>query len=92
MFDELRCKYPLPVSGANRLIYQTKDTEAQCLDLYEIRKNGTLWHQVIGINGKINFYTSLDPDGWLEFSAHFKNGITKQIDLVEPQAKRVLPR
>jgi len=45
MFDDLRCEYPLPVVGANGLAYQTKDTPAQYLDLYEIRSDGTLWHQ-----------------------------------------------
>ncbi len=45
MFDELRCRYPLPVEGANSLEYQTKDTPAQLMDLYEIREDGTLWHE-----------------------------------------------
>lgn len=45
MFDNVRCKYPLPVAGANDLEYQTKDTPAQFLDWYEIRKSGTLWHE-----------------------------------------------
>ena len=46
VFDYLRCKYPLPVSGANDLEFQTKDTDAQYLERYEIRADGTLWHQV----------------------------------------------
>ena len=46
MFDDIRCKYPLPVDGANELDYQTKDTPAQYLDKYEIREDGTLWHEV----------------------------------------------
>lgn len=45
MYDELRCHYPLPVDGANTLLFQTKDTDAQYLDLYEIRADGTLWHE-----------------------------------------------
>lgn len=45
MFDEIRCKFPLPVKGANDLLFQTKDTEPQMLDLFEIRADGTLWHQ-----------------------------------------------
>ena len=45
MFDYLRCSYPLPVEGAQALEYQTKDTPAQYLDQYEIRADGTLWHQ-----------------------------------------------
>lgn len=45
MFDYLRCEYPLPVDGANALEYRTKDTPAQYLDRYEIREDGTLWHE-----------------------------------------------
>lgn len=45
MFDDIKCKYPLPMDGANALNYQTKDTPAQYLDLYEIREDGTLWHE-----------------------------------------------
>jgi hypothetical protein len=44
MYDYVRCDYPLPVDGANGLEFQTKDTAAQCLDKYEIREDGTLWH------------------------------------------------
>jgi hypothetical protein len=46
MFDYLRCRYALPVSGANELEFQTKDTDSQYLDNYEIREDGTLWHLV----------------------------------------------
>jgi len=46
MFDEITCKYPLPYDGANALIYQTKSTPSQWLDRYEIREDGTLWHEV----------------------------------------------
>lgn len=45
VFDYLRCHYPLPVEGANALEYQTKDTDAQYMENYEIRADGTLWHQ-----------------------------------------------
>lgn len=45
LFDYLRCKLPLPVAGANDLEFQTKDTDAQYMDHYEIREDGTLWHQ-----------------------------------------------
>ena len=47
MFDYLRCSYQLPVEGANARNYQTKDTPAQLLDKYEIREDGTLWHQPV---------------------------------------------
>lgn len=45
MFDDIICKYPLPLAGANDLAYQTKDTDRQFLDKYEIREDGTLWHE-----------------------------------------------
>lgn len=44
MFDDLTCRYPLPVAGANDLAYQTKDLEC-AMDQYEIREDGTLWHE-----------------------------------------------
>lgn len=49
MFDDIRCHYPLPVEGANGLDYQTKDTPMQYLDQYEIREDGTLWHETYEI-------------------------------------------
>lgn len=49
MFDEIKCKYPLPLEGANDLLYQTKDTDAQFMDLYEIREDGTLWHEIYDV-------------------------------------------
>jgi hypothetical protein len=52
MFDELRCKYPLPVPGANELLFQTKDTPEQYMDLYEIREDGSLWHEVYDIEDR----------------------------------------
>lgn len=47
MFDYIRCKYPLPVDGTQDLEYQTKDTASQFLDLYEIREDGSLWHEYV---------------------------------------------
>lgn len=46
MYDNIKCKYPLPAGGppnAGELDYQTKDTWSQGLDHYEIREDGTLW-------------------------------------------------
>lgn len=45
MFDYLKCHYPLPVAGFEGRTWQTKDTDSQFLDLYEIREDGTLWHE-----------------------------------------------
>lgn len=45
MFDELRCKYPLPLPQYQANLFQTKSTPAQWMDTYEIREDGTLWHE-----------------------------------------------
>lgn len=45
LFDDIKCSYALPMVGANALDYQTKDTPMQSLDKYEIREDGTLWHE-----------------------------------------------
>lgn len=52
LFDDLRCKYPLPVEGANELEFQTKDTPSQYMDCYEIREDGTLWHEEYDIEDR----------------------------------------
>ena len=43
LYDELRVLYPLPVGGRDT-DFQTKDTDAQFCDRYELREDGTLWH------------------------------------------------
>lgn len=45
MFDNVVCEYPLPVEGANAFVFQSKDTDAQYLDNYKIKADGTLWHE-----------------------------------------------
>lgn len=52
LYDEIKCYYPLPVEGANNLSFQTKDTDAQYIDNYEIREDGTLWHEVYDIEDR----------------------------------------
>lgn len=54
MYDVICCKYPLPAGPADG--WQTKDTPAQYLDLYEIRADGTLWHEEYDIEDQS------DPD------------------------------
>ena len=44
MFDELRCKVDLPWQEASGFLWQTKSLGCE-LDNYEIREDGTLWHQ-----------------------------------------------
>lgn len=52
MFDYLTCKYRLPVEGADGLEFQTKDTPSQYLDQYEIREDGSLWHETYDIEDR----------------------------------------
>jgi len=73
MFDNLRCRYPLPVEDWQRPLvegktFQTKDTPDQDLDLYEIREDGTLWRREDdewlpeGLTARIDFYCDLPMD------------------------------
>lgn len=47
MFDEVRCLYPLPWPAEELagLEWQSKCTPAQYIDDYEIRADGTFWHE-----------------------------------------------
>jgi hypothetical protein len=48
MFDYVNCKYPLPFSGVEGKLFQTKDL-GSILDTYEIREDGSLWGEVYDI-------------------------------------------
>lgn len=53
MFDNIKCKYPLPTDkDLTDEMFQTKDTPAQFTDLYEIREDGTLWHEDYNIEDR----------------------------------------
>lgn len=54
MFDCIRCKCPLPVPFSDDNEPQTKDTPSQQLDSYEIREDGTLWHEEYDIEDQSN--------------------------------------
>jgi hypothetical protein len=47
--------------------YQTKDTNQQALDDYEIREDGTLWRECYTME------LHDDPDGWLKIRIERKN-------------------
>jgi hypothetical protein len=49
LFNYIFCFFPLPLKGANKLEYQTKDLEPNFMETYEIRENGTLWKKVYDI-------------------------------------------
>lgn len=44
MFDHVRCRFPFSPDFPEREL-QSKDTPAQNLDVYEIREDGSLWHE-----------------------------------------------
>lgn len=44
MFDEVLCRYPLPMEIAADELLQTKSLRCQ-MDLYEIREDGSLWRE-----------------------------------------------
>lgn len=52
IYDSLKCKMPLPVPGFQDRLFQTKDLPAQWCDLYEIREDGSLWHQSYSIEDR----------------------------------------
>lgn len=79
MFDNLRCLYQLP-EGAPTEGYQTGDTEAQCLDLYEITEDGRLRRQTYriedhsdpdlpGLMALAGMMTRI-PEGWEDVAFH----------------------
>lgn len=45
VFDEVTCKFKLPWPEVQDAIWQSKQTPVQYLDHYEIREDGTLWHE-----------------------------------------------
>lgn len=72
MFDQLTCRYPLTVDGANARCYQTKDLECR-MDNYEIREDGTLWHEDYDAG------VEESPDASLGFWIHRDNKRWEQI-------------
>ncbi len=52
MFDELTCLHPLPLPGMEGKLFQTKSTPNQYLDHYQIRQDGTLWHEAYEIEDR----------------------------------------
>ena len=73
MYDDIVCKYPLPLpedtKGFVPLKFQTKDLD-NALDCYEIREDGTLW-----LRECEREYTEGDPNGKTFFE---KFGMVKE--------------
>lgn len=96
MFDYIKCKYPLPVEGANERSFQTKDTPSQSLDHYEIKENGMLFkvkdfykenfepQYLDNFLGEISFHEYEDRTKlWIAFCAYFTHGILREVHLTE---------
>ena len=47
LFDEVKCKLPLPWDESAEFLWQSKETPEQYLALYEIRENGQLWRRIV---------------------------------------------
>ncbi len=70
MFDNLRCRYRLPVDGLEGRVFQTKDTPEQYISEYEITDTGALIlvrdyegnavHRHERLTGEIRFYDAWD--------------------------------
>lgn len=98
MFDYLRVLYPLPIGGRDEE-FQTKDTDRQWCDQYELREDGTLWRlaydgnglsectnerwEMEPMTGPLVFYTSIGTNGWLEYRAMMEAGMLTDLQLVE---------
>lgn len=52
MYDNVKCLYPLSIEGLEDEIFQSKSTPMQFIDLYEIREDGTLWHENYDVEDK----------------------------------------
>ncbi len=44
-YDYVKCLYPTPWPGSRDMEFQTKNAYTQSLDTYEVREDGTLWHE-----------------------------------------------
>ena len=67
VFDNVTCHYPLPPEIPEGRDWQSKDTPAQYLDHYEIRQDGTLWHQAY------DHRVETKPDGFLNVQLYRDN-------------------
>lgn len=54
VFDYVTCHYDVPgVENISKIEFQSKDTDAQYLNQYEIRADGTLWHHAHDIRVEV---------------------------------------
>jgi len=75
MFDTVKIFHPLPWPEVQDNEWQTQDTKSQCLDRYEIRATGELWHEAY--DGRIVD----DPDAPLGFRVHQDNKRWERVEV-----------
>jgi len=74
MFDEVICHYPLPWPEVQDAIWHSKNTPAQYLERYEIRADGTLWHEAYterfekDASSPFGFHLYRDDVHWVQVS------------------------
>lgn len=97
MFDDIICKYPLPMpenpqgyTGSEN--FQTKDLHS-VLDTYEIREDGTMWRMDIkcnewvlcNITQIIEIHDFISTDGEFDYSISYNlnvaNGVVQSVEL-----------
>lgn len=72
MFDEVKCKYALDCPEVQDALFQSKDTPVQYLDKYEIREDGTLWHEDYDVrweesdDSPLGFWMHKDNKRWVQ--------------------------
>ena len=91
MFDDVRCRYPLPDPAHNGLNFQTKDTPSQSLDTYLISAEGRLFRREwveVDFHGDLRFYAFADRHDtnseWIEYVALFTDGQLTRVERVAP--------
>jgi hypothetical protein len=89
MFDEVKCDYslPWPEAAGFGFEWQSKDTDDQCMSRYEIRADGTIWHEQesglwvqLAITGEIEFHhmVGVPPThDWYSVTFWFRDGVVK---------------
>lgn len=86
LYDYVQCLYEIPVPNFATREWQSKSTEAQYMETYQIRRDGTLWHQKqkmsnceegwvhVPVTGEIAIYDA-EYDGDYAVKFWFINGV-----------------
>jgi hypothetical protein len=89
MFDYVRCRYPLPSTGTQDLVYQTKSMPPPTLTRYDISPSGVLTREVretdaapsretFEYRGELEIHTVLElpdqPRRWISYLLWFRDG------------------